>query len=673
MRRLRMALSFFVVFIPVLAFANALYTEPNPAFIEKPGGDNVIIVKDSSGSIATVQASIDTARRTNPAAILRIDLNGNYLVTTKPLTLTSHECLILSRDTIIRAVASSTAGSLISINGQTNVSIAGGILDAAGRNMNCISVTACNRVNIDGVRAENAGLDGIFMTGNGNTAFDNELTAARCTITGCAAGHYGINVQNATQTALVDDISNNNAGGGIFLGATNSTIVHCTCDFNDTGISVDGKDNAITENVISGNGTGIGTTRGSATNMILSNQIQGSKSIGLVLAGAGNVVFDDTFNGNVKAYSSAASGNFVVALGAPLDDKTNDYFYPPTVGNPHTFPTIVRGMGRTDLTVQSTTVEDLQTQYENARKANPNDVIVLHLPGTYTATNSSFQIHSDTCVLLTGTIQLSSSVIAAHQVIESADNKTTDCYISGGMIDGGGHGAKIKGINFSSYALIGIDQVTIRNFGNGLHHANSATGIHLLTGSGITPAFIKGCIIHNIGGRGIDLQNNHKSGRGVITGNFIDTCAFDGYDGDSSTSNAVVQFNTIGTFISRYGIFFEEGGKYNKAIGNKISHAAIGINCYAFNGNGTNWNTGICNTIDSCTRGIRTGSQPNKETSHNMMFDNTIMHSGSAGIKAEKVGNSVQNYFSQTSLSGNATNYDDISNAVFFNSPGPGQ
>jgi hypothetical protein len=649
----------------------ALYVPSNARFIEKPAGESVVTINDNSGSISTAQAKIDGARKANPAAVVVINLNGDYGVTAAPLRLESNECLVLGPSTVLRAAANATAGSLISITRQSFVSVAGGTLDAGGGAMNCINATACSRVNIDGVTARNAGLDAIALTGEGMTVFDNEFTVTRCTVTGCRQEHYGISVKEATQAALIDDVCAGNQGGGIMMGAAHGTVVHCTCNGNGAGITVTGNNNAVTANTISGNVNGIVVAGGATENMCLSNRIEGSTSTGLSLAGSGNVVFDNTLTGNANQYASAATGNFVVPLNAPLNDAGNSYFYPPTVSNPHNEPVIVRGMGRTDVTIGSTTSDDLQAKYEAARAAHPKDVIVLHLPGLYAFATASFRIHSDTCLLLTGTFQLSSGPTTTKTVIQSADHETTNCYISGGLIDGGGHGAKgYGGINFSSYALVGVDGVRIQNFGNGLRHSNPAKGIHFLTGKGDTPGFIKGCTVHNIGGRGIYLQNNHKAGRGVITGNSVDTCGFDGYDGDSSTSNAVVQFNTIGGFISRYGIFFEEGGKYNKAIGNNVSHAMRGINMYSFNGSGTNYNSAICNTLSANANGIRCGSQLNKDTSHNFIFDNSVTGTKpAAAIISQDTG--VQNYFSQQFLAGNATDYGLLTSAVFFNSKEP--
>ena len=104
--------------------------------------------------------------------------------------------------------------------------------------------------------------------------------------------------------------------------------------------------------------------------------------------------------GNATNFTSAGSGNHVVAYKAPLSASGQDYFYPPLIDDQHATPTIVNGMGRTDLTIGSTTIADVQNQYNAARAANPNNVIVLHLNGTFTVGSAPLTLASNTCVLL---------------------------------------------------------------------------------------------------------------------------------------------------------------------------------------------------------------------------------------------------------------------------------
>lgn len=121
-----------IVFPTALAFGGQgaggmLYTPPNMAFIEKPSGDSVVTVKDTSGSIATLQTSINNARSANPNSIIVIRLltNATYLVSSAGLVLGSQECLVAG-GARTKAVDSSVTVPLITIaSGSTNVSVAG--------------------------------------------------------------------------------------------------------------------------------------------------------------------------------------------------------------------------------------------------------------------------------------------------------------------------------------------------------------------------------------------------------------------------------------------------------------------------------------------------------------------------------------------------------------------
>lgn len=189
-----------------------LYTSPNMAFIEQPSGDNLVTVSDSSGSIATLQTSLTNARSANPNAVIVIQLltNATYTVSSAGLVLSSHECLVAGNATI-KATSSSVTAPLITIaSGSTNVSVAGGTLDASGANIQGIYAPSAARVNVDKVVVKNCGLDCILLEGHGNTAYDNEMTVTRCDCSGSAA-HAGISIQNSTQTAVLDNYCHGNS------------------------------------------------------------------------------------------------------------------------------------------------------------------------------------------------------------------------------------------------------------------------------------------------------------------------------------------------------------------------------------------------------------------------------------------------------------------------------
>ena len=117
-----------------------------------------------------------------------------------------------------------------------------------------------------------------------------------------------------------------------------------------------------------------------------------NSTAGISSDGSSNTFVDNLFTGgNASNFTSAGSGNHVVAYKSPLSAASQDYFYPPLIDDQHT-NTIVNGMGRTDLTIASTTIDSVQSQYNGARSANPNNVIVLHLNGTFTVGASALAL-----------------------------------------------------------------------------------------------------------------------------------------------------------------------------------------------------------------------------------------------------------------------------------------
>src|SRR5207253_1745916 len=112
---------------------------------------------DTSGSIATLQASIDSARASNPTNVIVIRLLSNavYSVSSAGIVLGSHECLIASGATIKAANSSVTVPLIAVSSGATNVSVAGGILDGNGASINGINAPSARRVNVDQVIVQN--------------------------------------------------------------------------------------------------------------------------------------------------------------------------------------------------------------------------------------------------------------------------------------------------------------------------------------------------------------------------------------------------------------------------------------------------------------------------------------------------------------------------------------
>jgi parallel beta-helix repeat protein len=615
-----------------------LYTVPNTTFIEQPTGESVVTINDTSGSISSLQTAIDNARSANPGNVIVIHLQrgGIYFVTSAGIVLGSHECLV-AEGAIIQAANSSVTVPLITIaSGSTNVSVAGGTLDGQGANTQGIFAPSAKRVNIDKVIVRNFASDGILLNGNGNSTFDNEMTVTRSDVSG--NGGAGIHIQNSTQTTVLDNNCHDNATG-IQLSTAWANIANNTCHNNTTGIDVaGGNDNVVANNTCDNNGTGIHA--GGSKGMIVSNALGNNTTAGISSTGTSNNFIDNLFTaGNATNFVSGGTTDNIVAYKSPVSASGQNYFYPPLIDNQHSDTTIVNGMGRTDLTIASTTIDDVQNQYNAAIAANPGNVIVLHLNGTFTVGANSLKLSSNTSVLLTGTIQVNAATTASAAVTTSATGQTR-ISISGGVIDGGGRTGK-NGISIASASMVQIDNMTLQNFGPSNPRVGNSDVIHLSGGS--TPYVVTRNFVNGGAARGIWLQLSGQ--KSLISDNEVTNVNEDGVDCDSSTFGAVVKFNYCHDLV-RYGVFIEQSAKNNLALGNICNNDGRDINLFNNDVNPrapVQFNSIISNSLLG-SNGIRNGSTGNAATvtSHNFFFDNTVIN---ASIQSQAVG--TENYYSQ--------------------------
>jgi len=630
-----------------------LYTSPNSKFISTPSGEHAVMVNDASSSIATLQTSINNARAANPTNVIVITLlsNATYVVGTASLALDSRECLVAGSATIQAANPAVTV-PLVQINSSaTNVSIAGGTFDGSHANIQAIYAPAASRVNVDKVIARNCGLDCILLRGQGNTTYDNEMTVTRCDVSGSSA-HAGISIQNSTQTAVIDNNCHNNSVG-IYLSCAWADVANNTCESNSIGIQIaGGDDNVVANNTCNNNGTGI--TAGATGNMIVSSSVGDNSAAGINSSGSGNHFLNNLFtSGNAVNFINSGSGNNVIACKTNLAASGQNYFYPPLIDNQHNNPTIVNGMGRTDLTISSTTIDDVLTQYNAARTANPNNVIVLHLNGTFPVGANPLTLQSNTCVLLNGTIQIGPSTTATAAVQNGASPKRV-C-ISGGTIDGGNLNGNY-GINIASGSMIQVDSVTIQNFGDNSSHHSGSDSIHYSGGS--TPYMVTRCFINKSGARAIWSQLSGQ--KALYADNY---CAYTraGIDCDSHTFGAVCMFNNC--VSNTYGLWYEQGASHNTSIGNVCNNN----DRYQFDtGNNadtppTEYNSYICNTGMGSVGLVTAAVGTNTFTSHNFNFNNVIVN---AAINSEQAGD--ENYYSQNYQAGGSLSTSGAES--FFNS-----
>lgn len=646
--------------IPALANQGAvrmLSTVPNTTFIEQPLGESVITINDTSRSISSVQGAIDSSRAANPNSVIVIHLlkGAAYTVDAAGLLLGSHECLVME-GAMIRAADSSVTSPLITIApGATNVSISGGTLDGLKASTQGILASAASRVNIDHVVARNFGLDGIFLNGNGNTAFDNEMTVTLSDVSGNRGA--GIHIQNATQTTVLDNDCHENSIG-IQASAAWANIANNTCHFNGIGIDIaGGNDNVVANNTCNSNGIGIHA--GAATGMIVSNSLGANFLAGIQSDGTKNNFIDNLFSqGNTVNFVSKGTNDNIIAYKAPVSASGQNYFYPPLIDNQHSDPIIVNGMGRTDLTISSTTIDDVQTQYNLALAANPNNAIVLHLNGTFTVAAVPLRLSSNTSLLLNGTIQINSSTRASAAISASASGQTR-ISVSGGVIDGGGFTGH-NGISISSASMVQVDQVKLQNFGTSNPRVANSDVIHF--SGGATPYVVTRSTINGGAARGIWLQLSGQ--KSLISDNEVTNVNMDGVDCDSSTFGAVVKFNYLHDLV-RYGVFIEQSAMNNLALGNICNQDQRDIN--VFNNSATprpptQLNSIVANSLLGAN-GLRNGggSDPTVVTSHNFFFNNVLIN---ASIVSQQ--NGTENYYSQNFQSNGTISTQGAE--AFFNS-----
>ncbi|MBW8863600.1 MAG: RICIN domain-containing protein, partial [Verrucomicrobia bacterium] len=634
-----------------------LYTSPNVTFVEKTSGETVATINDASGSVATLQTAINNVRSTNASIVIVVRLlsGATYGVTNAGIVLDSHECLVASGATIKAADATVTVPLVTVSSGATNVSVAGGLFDGNGAAINAIYAPAAKRVNIDKVTVQNCGLDGILLKGQGNSTYDNEMTVTRCEASGSPA-HAGISIQNSTQTAVLDNFCHNNAQG-IWLSCAWATVANNVCINNTTGIDISGgNDNVVANNTCNNNATGIHA--GASNNMIVSDALATNSVAGIKSDGSGNTFIDNFFGaGNAANFSSSGSGNHVIPYKTALSVSGQDYFYPPLISDQHT-NTIVSGMGRTDLTIASTTIDSVQSQYNSARGANPNNVIVLHLNGTFTVGATPLTLESNTCVLLNGTIQINASTTASSAIHDG--NAPRRVCLSGGIIDGGSQTGN-NGVSFATSSMIQLDAVTLQNFGASATRKGGSDVVHF--SGGATPYIVTRCFINGGAARGIWLQLSGQ--KSVVSDTEVTDVNQDGVDCDSSTFGCVAKFNYLHDLV-RYGVFFEQSASHNLSLGNICNDDGRDINLYNNSvtpRGSTQYNSVLCNwCLDS--NALRNGSTGTNivTTSHNFLFNNTVAN---ASISSEAYG--AENYYSQNYRAGGSLS--TAGTESFFNPP----
>jgi hypothetical protein len=443
---------------------------------------------------------------------------------------------------------------------------------------------------------------------------------------------------------------------GIYLSCAWANVANNVCNSNSTGINIaGGDDDVVVNNTCNHNATGI--LAGGTGNMVISDALGNNTTAGISSTGSGTTFADNLFaTNNAQNFSTGGSGNHVIAYKTPLSAAGQDYFYPPLISDQHT-NTIVNGMGRTDLTISSATIDSLQSQYNTALAANPNNVIVLHLNGTFNVVTNALMLQSNTCVLLNGTIQINSASQASQAIVNGTSPHNVS--VSGGVIDG----SNLTGndaIYFASSSMLQVDGMRLQNFGPDNPRVGSSDVLRITGGA--TPQIVTRCTVTNGAARGIWLENSGV--KRVVSDCESTAVNEDGVDCDASTSGSIVKFCYLHDLV-RYGVFFEQSASHNVALGDICNNCGRDINIYNNSTTprgDTAFNNVLCNALMS-NNGLRNGSTGTNvvQSSHNFLFNNTVIN---ASISSETYG--TQNYYSQNFLAGGTLS--TAGTEAFFNS-----
>jgi len=638
--------------MPSQGIRGTLYTVPNNSFYQT-AGEAVISIVDTSGSIATLQSLINTARAANPASIITIQLasGGAYRVGAESLALSSN-MVLFGYSASIAAAATSTATELIKVTtGSSNVSISNLTLNGQSVVTNCLVCDGVSKCNIDSLTVSNAD-GGIVFTNNGTYTYNNDITVTRCNISNCTAA---IDLYSTTRAFCIDNTCSTSLFGVSLSLCQQSAIANNQFLNCDTGVSVGSTQCNIINNYCNASSEGINLENSSTSNKIVSNNITNSTR-GINGNGTSNVIYDNVFSDNTDNFVAIGGTNRIITTSTALDAAGQNYFYPPTITNRHA-SVIKNSTSRTNVTVTDTTLSRVLTTYQNAKASNPTNVIVMNLTAPIITGNATVILSSNSCFVLSGSIQLNSGVTAF------SGKSVSFVSFSGGTLDGQNTTGR-NGITLESCSYVLIDQMTFNNFGDKNTRVVNSDSIKL---EGCTsPVAVGYCSINGSGARGIWVKGSSQSTNNLIfTDNIISNVNMDGIDLDVTSSGMLAKFNSCYDNI-RYGVFVEEGANVNQIIANTCSGNEIGFNIYSNVVTGTKNNNFIANRSISNQRGIRFGATTTKTTSGNFAFNNSII-SCLTGINAQQFGS--ENYCSQHYFNNNTTDISDTASAVFFNSP----
>ena len=661
----------FILAGSVPAFAvlkDSYFTPPRAPFIVEPG-EKVKILTFESWSVDKVNSAMQSARKADAEVVLVVRLSGRITVRSNPLKPVSRCCIIFETGASLSASSRAKAPALVSISNSEYVSLTGAGLDRtvlSGRRAirNGIVVSNSARINIDHLHIRNCTGSGIDYTGRGAEVFAEAGSVSRCRVENCSDG---LKVADSTQFVVVDSQFLNNAKSAITTESHGQTLLNNYCRGNGSGIIFGGRHCIVTRNtVLHSKEVGI-QANNSADYCLLTYNHLDNNGTAFEIAGKNNKVYYNEMGRNNKQFEVEGENNCVVGhRNITFEDVSlkgrNYYFNPPTIAYNHKDKVIVPGMGRRDITVNGgksmadadrVNLDKVQQAIDQARRENPNDVIVAHLKGHFVADKgmTGLEIPEATCLLLYYT-----SIKAEGEIIDCMNYPKDDwetrrntklIFIDKSLVSISGgelycnfkpyHGIWARGGNIAV-----IDSVIVKDSGfNGITTVKRSS-----------PLFIRGCTVVASTNRGlwVHVCSNVHMIDNVFSGNYAD-----GIDFDAGAHRSNSLFNVC-TGNRRDGIFYEISVNHSASVGNVLNwNRARGLH----RGMGKE-STVICNDLSNNegTGLMIRGNQKGESSSGFMLFNNIVKDNGAYGVHvAHRPGTVKDCYISQNVIYNNREEY----------------
>lgn len=603
-----------MVAIPFLGISQMFYQQPKMSYNQK-ASETITDLSFKNKSIEEIQKAIDKAH--SHSDILRITLSGSFSVTKSPLKLADKTILFLNNATI-KASNDATASSLILVEQEQFISISStgnGVLDGNNKNMKAIVVVNSGKTHIDNLEIKGCKDGGLVYLGKGIKEYADAGSITRSTIKDC--GEVGISITNSFNFICEDNIVSNSKTG-IYLNADNVAVANNKIINNITGVKASSQYDAIAYNSITNCGTAV-QLDSTCLETFVGNNIVKENKVGFNLNSIKARVYNNDCDNRIEVTGHGSYNQLYANKGITLTEGNNsgcDYFNPPLLGNMHN-DLIKEGIGRWDIHIKDTLLKEVRSIIDQAHKAHTNDILVVHLDGTFPTTGEtdSLKVLDNECFILNGTINGTGKV---GKLITFSGSITSS--FSGGTIDGNGTNGDASLVYITGASKVIFDSVTVINSKHqGITKRNSHEPTYI---RGCTVQYGSRCIWQLAADRLFAFENRCTNG------------LMDGIDLDAYTTNSVVMKN-YSCSNRRHGIFVEEGATGHIVLGNILDSNRTGVSYFNMEVNDKHCSrnliaSNLCRVND---RGIQVNAkEESKSTKDNVIFNNVCTDNEDVGI-----------------------------------------